>query len=68
MEPSNDHERIIATFVDEAFRKDPANRRHTIRLDIAGSLDFVISPSESRFLVRYIRWRLSDPIGPADSG
>ena len=45
MEPSNDHERVIVSFVDEAFRKEPANRHPSSVLDIAASLDFVLSPS-----------------------
>ena len=40
MEPTNDHERLIAQAVDEKFLEDPANQS-TVR-DIATSLNFII--------------------------
>jgi hypothetical protein len=44
MEPTNDHERIIARAVDELFLK--GNRRHSVErdyLDVAMALDMTIS-------------------------
>jgi hypothetical protein len=38
MEPTNDHERLIAHSVDEKFLEDPGNQS-TVR-DIATSLDW----------------------------
>jgi len=61
MEPTNDHERLIAQTVDEKFLEDPGN--HSTVRHIARSLDFIImSPSDSRFLVRYVQWRREHPI------
>ena len=58
MEPTNDHERLIAQAVDEKFLEDPGNRHHLTVRDIAMSLEFIImSPSDSQFLVRYVGWR-----------
>ncbi len=67
MESTNDHERVIAQMVDEKFLGDPGNRHHSIVGDIAVSLDFIMSPSDSQFLVRYVQWRLTHPMSPANS-
>ena len=61
MEPTNDHERVIAQAVDKKFLQEPSDRDSIIR-DTAISLDFVMSPSDSQFLVRYVQWRLTHPI------
>ena len=66
MEPTNDHERLIAQAVDEKFLEDPDNQS-TVR-DIATSLNFIImSPSDSQFLVRYVQWRRDHPISPSNA-
>jgi hypothetical protein len=66
MEPTNDHERLIAQAVDEKFLEDPGS--HSTVRDIATSLDFIImSPSDSQFLVRYVQWRQDHPISPSNS-
>ena len=57
MEPTNDRERAIAQAVDEKFREDPGNPQHLILRDVAMSLDFAMSPSDTQFLVRYTQWR-----------
>jgi hypothetical protein len=69
MEPATDHERAIAEAVDEKFPGNPDTRQSTIRdyLDISASLDFVMSASDSQFLVDYLRWRLTHPITPSKS-
>ena len=69
IEPATDHERAIAEAVDEKFQENPGNRQPTIRdyLDISASIDFVMSASESQFLVDYLRWRLTHPIRPSKS-
>lgn len=61
MEPTTDRERAIAEAVDEKFLGDPGNRQPTIRdyLDISASIDFVMSASDSQFLVDYLRGRAS---------
>ena len=67
MEPTNDHERAIAQAVDKKFLEDPGNRQHSIVGDVASSLDFSMSRSDSQFLVRYVQWRRTHPIRPANS-
>ena len=69
MESATDHERAIAEAVNEKFLGNPDTRQSTIRdyLDISASLDFVMSASDSQFLVDYLHWRLSHPIGPSNS-
>jgi hypothetical protein len=60
MEPTNLHELVIAQAVDKKFREGPTDRPSIIR-DVALSLDFEMSNSDSRFLVNYIQWRLAHP-------
>ena len=65
MEPTNDHELEIAQAVDEKFLEDRGE--HAIIRDIATSLDFIMSPSESQFLVSYVQWRRTHPISKSNS-
>jgi len=67
MEPTSDHERLIVQAVDEKFLEDPGNRHQSIVGDTAVSLDFIMSPSDSQFLVRYVEWRRTHPVSPANS-
>ena len=67
MEPTNDHERAIAQAVDKKFLEDPGDRHHTIIRDVARSLDFVMSLSDSQFLVSYVQWRLPHSMGASNS-
>jgi len=62
---ATDNERTIVEAVDEKFVGNPGNRQPTIRdyLDISVSIDFVMSASESQFLVDYLRWRLTRSVG-----
>jgi hypothetical protein len=64
MEPTNEHERMIAQSVDEKFLEDPGNSHQSIVRDVATSLDFIMSRSDSQFLVRYVQWRLDHPARP----
>jgi hypothetical protein len=60
MEASSDHEREIARRVDElaSAGKLPLSAV----ADVAASLQFTLSKSETQFLVRYILWRRDHPI------
>jgi hypothetical protein len=60
MEPTTDHERAIALGVDARFLENLSND-YTIIRDVAESLDFVMSASDSQFLVRYVHWRSIHP-------
>jgi len=64
MEPITDHERVIARAVDEKILEDPGDSHHAIVRDVAVSLNFVMSPSESEFLIRYVQGRLDHPTRP----
>jgi hypothetical protein len=61
LRPSNNHEVSIAGLVDDLSKEgrlDPA------AIDqIIAALDFVMSRSETDFLVNYIRWRIDNPVG-----
>ena len=58
--PKNDHESAIARIVD-GFAVD--SRLYHITFDeIIAALNFVMSRSDSEFLVSYIWWRMSNPI------
>jgi hypothetical protein len=60
MGPTNDHEQLIAKAVDTKLRENP--RSTAIAWDIAMSLDFPLSRSDTQFLIRYVKWRLTHPI------
>jgi hypothetical protein len=66
MEPTNLHELVIAQAVDKKFRESPTDRPSITR-DVALSLDFEMSPSDSQFLVGYVQWRLAHPIRPVSA-
>jgi hypothetical protein len=66
MEPTTDHERAIAQAVDEKVLGDPGNLLATIIAEVAESLDFVMSASDSQFLVNYVQWRRTHPISPSN--
>jgi hypothetical protein len=65
MEPTNDHERVIARAIDKKFLEDPG-RLNLIISDVALSLDFVTSPSDVDFLVGYFYWRRDHQVSPAN--
>ena len=67
-EPTTDHERAIIEAVDEKFLGNPGNRQPTLRdyLDISAPMDFVMSASDSQFLLDYLNWRLTHPIRPSN--
>jgi hypothetical protein len=60
MEPTNDHEAEIARLVD-ARSKQGDLPKSTIA-DIASALSFMMSQSDTKFLVRYVIWRRDHPI------
>jgi hypothetical protein len=60
MGPSNDHELAIARIVDRISMEGRLNP--SIIPEIAAALDFMMSRADSEFLVRYIQWRMANPI------
>jgi hypothetical protein len=59
MEPSNDHELVIALIVDRISLEGKLGA--SAIEDVITILDFTMS-SDSVFLVDYIRWRMGNPI------
>jgi hypothetical protein len=58
--PANDHQLTIARIVD---RLSAEGRLSTSAIDeIIDALDFVLTVSETKFLVAYLRWRMDNPI------
>ena len=61
MEPSNDHERTIARVVNQMSAEDRLDR--SAMSEVIVSLDFLMSVSDSDFLINYLRWRAENPTG-----
>jgi hypothetical protein len=65
MKPANDHEKDIAWRVDGRLLEDPDYPYHLIVRDIAMALEFIMSATDTKFLVHYIHWRDAHPVaGP----
>jgi hypothetical protein len=64
MQLANDHERLIAHVVDQKVVENPSNGSGSIVWEVAISLDFMMSASDSQFLVRYVRRRRAHPCIP----
>lgn len=60
MGPSNDHELAIARVVD---RISIEGRLYPNSIpEVTACLEFMMTRSDSEFLVNYIRWRMANPI------
>jgi len=60
MEPSNDHERAIKVAVDTIAAEGRLSLISSFP-EVAASLQFMMSRSDSEFLVQYMRWRMDKP-------
>jgi len=60
MDPSNDHELVIAIAIDKLAKE--GNLRPTAIEDVIAVLHFTMNLPDSKFLVNYIRWRMDNPI------
>src|ERR1700704_2357403 len=60
MEPSNDHELAIKVAIDTIAIEGRLSVISSIP-EIAGSLQFIMSRSDTEFLVQYLRWRMDQP-------
>jgi len=66
MRPKNDHELAIAKAIDTKFLEDPNSAFEIIVPVIAGSLGFLLSSSDTQFLLDYTNWRkIYPPESPA---
>jgi len=58
--PHNDHELAIASIVDQFA---VAGKLEASVIDLLASvLPFTMAEGDAKFLVRYIRWRMDNPI------
>jgi hypothetical protein len=62
MRPSNDHEVAIADIIDGFAIQ--GKLQLSVIPEVAAVLDFMMSRTDSEFLVRYIQWRMANPINP----
>src|SRR5690348_15255674 len=61
MEPSNDHEREIARLFDElALSRGKLDYASVPAVTV--QLKFMMTRSDSEFMVAYLRWRMNNPI------
>ena len=64
MGPGNDHELAIVRIVDRIALE--RNLQLSAVQEIITLLDFVMTNSDCEFLVRYVRWRMENPIYKPD--
>jgi hypothetical protein len=60
MGPTNDHELAIAIAVGNLAKE--GKLRATAIEDVIAVLHFTMSKADSEFLVKFIRWRMDNPI------
>ena len=60
MGPSNDHELAIARIVDQLSIEGKLFPGAVP--EIVAALDFMMSRTDSEFLVQYLQWRMANPI------
>ena len=65
MEPSNDHEREIARLFDE-LALSQGKLDYSAVPTVTAQLKFMMSRSDSVFLIAYLHWRMNNPIQKAD--
>jgi|SRR5690242_4610524 len=61
MEPSNDHEREIARLIDERALSE-TKLDYTAVPAVASALSFLMTRSDSEFLIAYLQWRMNNPL------
>ena len=62
MEPITDHEREIASIVDGKASSTHVKLDPSVIPEVTRRLSFLMSLTESQFLVRYVQWRMDHPI------
>jgi len=66
MEPSNDHEREIARLFDERALSE-GKLDYSAVPAITARLKFMMTRSDSEFLIAYLHWRINNPIRKSDA-
>jgi hypothetical protein len=65
LEPSNDHEREIARLFDE-MALSQGKLDYSAVPTVTAQLKFMMSRSDSVFLIAYLHWRMNNPIQKSD--
>jgi len=60
MAPSNEHELAIARVVDQISMEGRLDS--SVIPEVVAALDFTMSRADSEFMVRYLQWRMANPI------
>jgi hypothetical protein len=60
MGPTNDHEREIARLIDERALSEP-KLDYTAVPTIAAALSFLMTRSDSEFMIAYLHWKINNP-------
>jgi len=55
MQPQNDHETAIVKAIDVKLLEDTSSPFEDIVVAVAGSVDFLLSKSDTEFLVKYAK-------------
>ena len=66
MESSNDHEHQIARLIDER-QVSMGKLDYTAVPAVAEQLKFMMTRSDSEFLIAYLHWRMANPIAGTGS-
>jgi hypothetical protein len=61
MEPSNSHEREIARWIDERALSEGKLDYAAVPY-VAAKLSFLMTRSDSEFLIAYLHWRMNNPL------
>jgi hypothetical protein len=61
MKPSNDHERELARLIDERAVSQ-GKLDYTAVPAVAAQLEFMMTRSDSEFLIAYLHWRMNNAI------
>ncbi len=65
MEPSNDHERELVRLIDERAIS-LGKLDYTAVPAVTVQLKFMMTRSDSEFLIAYLHWRMNNPIQNAE--
>ena len=65
MEPSNDHERELVRLIDERAIS-LGKLDYTAVPAVTVQLKFMMTRSDSEFLIAYLHWRMNNPIQKAE--
>ena len=65
MEPTNDHERELARLIDERALST-GKLDYTAVPTVTARLKFMMTRTDSEFLIAYLHWRMNNPLPKTD--